>query len=634
MITQGDRLIGTISVSGRGTGYFTPEGAAREDALIIEQEHLATALNKDEVEVLVVDESTAKVERIITRSRMQFVCTVKKDGTSGVACFADDTHMYHPFNVDPKEAREGNKYLIEITSWNNVMTRPDVSILEEIGRAGENETEMRAIVLEAGFHPGFPHDVDAAAEKLPRDIPDEEIKKRRDIRGIPTFTIDPDDSKDFDDALSLQKLDDGTYEVGVHIADVSYYVTPGSVIDIEAQKRATSIYLVDRTIPMLPERLSNDLCSLVPNQDRLSYSVIVKMNKEAEVLDTWIGRTVMHSNRRFTYQGAQEIIDVGSGEHYEELSILNDLAKKMTARGINAGAISFHTTEVKFKLAEDGTPIDIYPYEIRDTNKMIEQYALLANRTVAEYVDTHSKDEEKKTFIYRVHDVPSMERIGSAQEMLAGFGHKLQLGKESISSKEINRIIDEVQNTPEANLVQMSLLRSMSKAIYSTQNIGHFGLAISHYTHFTSPIRRYPDVLVHRLITDYLLNGKSPDPAWYIKMASHSTEMEIRATGAERASVRYKQAEFMGNHIGSIFDAVVTGTSKFGLFAETVGTKTEGMIRMRNIGRDYYEYDPKDDVVRGRDRKKVFKLGDQIKIKVLGADTERKQIDFARVEER
>lgn len=631
MITQGDRLIGVISVSGKGVGYFTPEGADRDEALIIEQEHLATALHKDTVEVLVLDQTNAKVERIIERYRTQFVCTIKKDEDGSLVCFADDTHVYHPFVIDQTQARVGIKLFVELSSWNNVLARPHATILEHIGPAGENETEMRAIVLEAGFQPGFPHDVEEAANKLPGTIPESEIAKRKDFRTTATFTIDPDDSKDFDDALSLKKLDNGEYEVGVHIADVSYYVTPDSVIDREAQKRATSIYLVDRTVPMLPERLSNDLCSLVPNQDRLTFSVVVRMNENAEVLDTWIGRAIIHSGKRFTYKGAQDIIDAGEGEFAEELTILNNLAKKMAARGEAAGAIAFHTTEVKFKLDKDGTPLEIYPYVSHDTNKMIEQYALLANRSVAEYVSKREEAKGKQTFVYRIHDVPSLERIGAVQELLKQFGRTLHVGKKSISSKELNRVIEDVQGAPEANLVQMSLLRSMSKATYSTKNIGHYGLAIENYTHFTSPIRRYPDVMVHRLIEAYLHDEESPDPAWYNKMSEHSTEMEIRASGAERASVRYKQAEFMENHVGTTFDAVISGVSKFGIFAETKDTKTEGMIRMRNIGRDFYEYDPKDDVVRGKRNGEVLRLGDEIKVKVLGANTERKQIDFERI---
>ena len=628
MITSGDRLIGNISVSGKGVGYFTPEGAARDEALVIEKEHLAMALHKDVVEVLVIDESTAKVEKIIERNRMRFVCTVKRDEDGKTVCIADDTHMYHPLVVDEKEAKLGMKLFVEIAHWNNVMTRPEATILEEIGLAGENETEMRAIVLEAGFDTGFPKEVEDEAEALPRELDEKEIKRRRDFRGVPTMTIDPVDAKDYDDALSFKDLGNGEYEIGIHIADVSYYVRPDTALDREAQKRATSIYLVDRTVPMLPERLSNDLCSLVPNEDRFTFSVVARINKDAEILDTWIGRAVIHSDMRFTYQQAQENIDNQSGELHEELTMLNNLAKKMRARGEANGAIAFHTTEVKFKLAEDGTPIDIYEYVLHDTNRMIEQYALLANKAVAEYVD---KMDTKHTFVYRVHDVPSMDRIAGVKEMLKQFGHSLQTGKKGISSREINRLIGEVQGAPEANLVQMSLLRSMSRAVYSTKNIGHYGLAVEYYTHFTSPIRRYPDVVVHRLLQAYLNGEESPSPEWYANISEHSTEMENRATGAERASVRYKQAEFMENHIGDTFDAVVSGVSKFGVFAEAKKTKTEGMIRLRNIGSDFYEYDPKEDVIRGKHRGEVIRLGDEIKIKVLGANTERKQIDFERV---
>ncbi|MDP3989190.1 MAG: ribonuclease R [bacterium] len=632
MITQGDRLIGTLSVSGKGVGYFTPEGRDRNEALVIEKEHLATALHKDEVQILVIDETTAKVEKIISRNRVRFVCTAKKDEDGTLACFADDTHMYHPFMFIQADAHAGNKYFVEITSWNNVITRPEVEVLEEIGPAGNNETEMRAIVLEAGFDTGFLHNVEQEAEALPRELTTEDIATRRDFRDVATVTIDPADAKDFDDALSLRELDNGEYEVGIHIADVSHYVKPDTALDKEAQKRATSIYLVDRTIPMLPERLSNDLCSLVQGEDRPTFSVVVRLDQDGKVLDRWIGRTVIHSNRRYTYSDAQDAIDTQSGDFYKELTILNNLAKHMQERSENAGALSFHTTEVKFKLAEDGTPLEIYPYQSHETNKMIEQYAVLANRIVAEYVDEISEKNDKKyTFIYRIHDAPSMERISAVAELVKQFGYNLNTEGNKISAGEINRLIEKVEEAPEANLIQMSLLRSMSRAEYSTINIGHFGLAMTHYSHFTSPIRRYPDVMVHRLLDAYLKGEDSPDAAWYIKMAAHSSEMEARATGAERSSVRYKQAEYMENHIGGQFDGVVTGVSKFGIFVETKDTKTEGMMRMRNIGNDFYEFDPKDDVVRGKRTGETIRLGDQMRIKVLGANTERKQIDFARV---
>lgn len=488
---------------------------------------------------------------------------------------------------------------------------------------------MHAILAEFGLPYKYPASVENAAEKISEVIPAEEIAKREDFRKVLTFTIDPRDAKDFDDALSFRRLENGNVEVGVHIADVTHYVTPGSIIDREAESRATSVYLVDRTIPMLPERLCNLICSLRPNEEKLCFSAIFELNENAEVQSSRICRTVINSDHRYAYEDAQQVIETGEGEHKDAILTLNGLAKKIRERRFKNGAINFERYEVKFEIDEAGKPLSVYFKEAKDSNKLIEEFMLLANRTVAEFIGMVKKGQTKKTFVYRIHELPNPEKMDNFASFIRRFGYKLKTdGSKTEVSKGINSLLDSVQGKPEENLIETVAIRAMQKAKYSTENAGHYGLAFTYYTHFTSPIRRYPDMMVHRLLERYLAGGRSVIKSKYEDICEHCSTMEQTAANAERASIKYKQVEFMSDKLGRVYDGVISGVTEWGLYVELNENKCEGLVPIRDLDDDYYEFDEKNYCLIGRRKKQQYRLGDPITIKVAQANLERKQLDF------
>ncbi len=518
---------------------------------------------------------------------------------------------------------------MKVIEWPDKAKNPIGQVLDILGKTGENNAEMHAILAEFGLPYVYPKEVEKAADKIPDEIPEEEMARREDFRKITTFTIDPKDAKDFDDALSIRPLTAGWWEVGVHIADVTYYVKEGGLIDREGEKRATSVYLVDRTIPMLPERLSNFLCSLRPHEDKLTYSVIFEINEKGEVRKSRVGRTVTHSDRRFTYEEAQEIIESGKGDFTEEILILDKIAKALRQQRFKAGAINFDRYEVRFELDEKGKPTGVYFKESKDANKLIEEFMLLANKTVAEKVGKVPRGKKAKTFVYRIHDLPDPEKLDNLAQFIARFGYKLRTsGSKTDVSKSINHLLDDIQGKKEENLIETVSIRAMQKARYSVHNIGHYGLAFEYYTHFTSPIRRYPDMLVHRLLTRYAEGGRSVSAQKYEDLCDHSSNMEQTAAQAERASIKYKQVEFMSEHIGQIYDGVISGVTEWGLYVELNENKCEGMVPIRDLDDDFYEFDEKNYCLRGRRKKRIYSLGDAITIQVARANLEKKQLDF------
>ena len=492
---------------------------------------------------------------------------------------------------------------------------------------------MNAILAEYGFPLQFPAEVEKEANEISDVITDDEIKKRRDFRNILTFTIDPFDAKDFDDAISFQILKNGNYEIGVHIADVSHYVLPDSALDKEGYERGTSVYLVDRVIPMLPERLSNGLCSLRPKEDKLCFAAVFELDHNANVITQWFGKTVIHSDRRFSYEEAQEIIEGNSTELYEEMKILNELAYKLRDRKFKEGAISFESTEVKFKLDEAGKPIGVYVKERKDAHKLIEDYMLLANRKVAEFIAKKGKGKNKYTFVYRAHDSPKEEALLNFANFAMRFGYKINTKNDKEIARSLNHLMEDVEGKKEQNVLTQLAIRSMAKAIYTTKKSSHYGLAFDHYTHFTSPIRRYPDVMVHRLLEHYLGGGKSLSEEEYEKRAIYTSQMEKKAADAERASVKYKQAEFLEDNIGREYNGLISGVTEWGMYVEIIENKCEGMIRLRDISDDFYVLDEKNYCIIGQRKKKKYQLGDEVKILVKKVDLSKRQIDFILVQE-
>lgn len=633
---QVKRLSGEISVNSRGVGYLEVEG--QEEDIEIENHFLKTAMNGDTVEVVLLpkskwDRQKGEVVKIVDRAKMRFVGTVKKNG--GFFVEPDDRRMYRDIFVPPAQthnANEGDKVLVKIKEWTDQKKNPEGQILQIIGKRGEHNAEMESIVLESGFDINFPKEVEEEADKVAareRARMNDEAKLRRDFRGITTFTIDPFDAKDFDDALSLKELGHDEYEIGVHIADVSHYVTEGSALDKEARKRGLSVYLVDRTIPMLPEVLSNDLCSLNPNEDRLSMSGVFVMNKHGKIKSKWFGKTIINSDKRFSYEDAQKVLDEKKGQYYKELQTLNDIAKNLQKEKFKNGAIDFETEEVKFRLDERGVPIEVYRKTRLDTHKLIEEFMLLANREVAEHVFKANK-AKKGSFIYRIHDVPNPEKIIDLGIFLKALGFDLHSKNGEIHSKEINALLKRVEGSPQESLIKTAAIRSMAKAIYSTRNIGHFGLAFEFYTHFTSPIRRYPDLIVHRLLQREVVGGKIPQDEFskLERIAGESSDREVTAAEAERSSIKYKQVEYMSKHIGKQFEGTISGVAEWGIYVEEVQTKCEGMVRLRDLADDYYILDKKNYSIVGEKTKRKYSLGDKVKFKVKAADMERKTLDY------
>ena len=525
-------------------------------------------------------------------------------------------------------AKEGEKAVAELTEWPDHAKNPFGKVIQVLGNPGLNEVEMHAILAEYNLPYSFAENVIQEAERIPVEISDKEIKKRKDMRSVLTFTIDPYDAKDYDDAISFEKLDNELYRIGVHIADVSHYVKDNSVLEEEALARATSVYLVDRVVPMLPEKLSNNVCSLRPNEDKLTFSVIFDMNDTGKIMNTWFGKTIINSNKRFDYDQVQSILEAGEGELGEELLIVNDIAKKIRARRMKNGAIGFDKKEVKFRLDEKGKPLSVYYKEQKDAHKLIEEFMLLANKAVAEKIGKMRGNAKPKTFVYRIHDIPNPDKLNNLAEFVSKLGYKMKTDTRKNISKSFNTLLKECEGKGEENLIETLAIRSMAKAEYSTQNIGHYGLAFDHYTHFTSPIRRYPDLMVHRLLHAYMNGANSFPSEVYEEKCIHSTEREKLAQAAERDSIKLKQVEFLSDKIGMEFEGVISGVSKWGLFVELVENKCEGMIRIADMEDDYYYLDEDNYQVVGFNSKRKYKLGDPITIVIKAVNAQRKEIDF------
>ncbi|SEN94192.1 ribonuclease R [Mucilaginibacter gossypiicola] len=630
---------GVVDLTNDGSAFIVTDDEFESDIFIAPRK-LRTALNGDRVKVYVYAKSKGKhkegeVIEILQRAKMEFTGIVKL--SERYAFFIpDDRKMMHDIFIPISElngAKNGIKAVAEITDWPTEAKNPIGRIKHVLGAQGENDTEMNAILAEYGFPLAFPAEVEHDAEEIPDVITPEEISKRRDFRNITTFTIDPFDAKDFDDALSYRVLENGNYEVGVHIADVSHYIIPDSALDKEALDRATSVYLVDRVIPMLPERLSNGLCSLRPKEEKLCFSAVFEMDENANIITEWYGKTIIYSDRRFTYEEVQEVIETGEGDFKEEIFKLNALAYKLRDRKFKNGAISFETTEVKFKLDETGKPIGVYVKERKDAHKLIEDFMLLANRKVAERVSKMGKGKHKYTFVYRVHDSPKPDALANFAQFAARFGYKINTKSDKETAKSLNYLMEDVEGKKEQNVLTHLAIRSMAKAIYTTKSSSHYGLAFDHYTHFTSPIRRYPDVMVHRLLFHYLNGGQSANAEFYEKLCSHSSLMEKKAADAERSSVKYKQAEYLRDQVGNTFMGIISGVTEWGMYVEIIENKCEGMIRLRDISDDFYTLDEKNYAIIGQRKKKIYQLGDEVKIKVKQVDLTKKQIDFSLVQE-
>jgi len=630
---------GKVDLTNDGSAFIVTDDEFESDIFVAPRK-LRNALNGDRVKVYVYAKSKGKhkegeVIEIIQRAKTEFTGIVKL--SERFAFFVpDDRKMMHDIFIPMNQlngAKNGIKAVAEITDWPSDAKNPIGRIKHILGAQGENDTEMNAILAEYGFPLSFPAEVEHEAEEIPEIITEQEIAKRRDFRDILTFTIDPFDAKDFDDAISFKRLDNGNYEIGVHIADVSHYIIPDSALDKEALDRATSVYLVDRVIPMLPERLSNGLCSLRPKEDKLCFSAVFEMNEEAHIITEWYGKTIIHSDRRFTYEEVQEIIEAKAGDHVDEILKLNELAYILRARKFKNGAISFETTEVKFMLDATGKPTGVYVKERKDAHKLIEDFMLLANRKVAEYVSKLGKGKHKYTFVYRAHDSPKPESLANFAKFAERFGYKINTKSDKETAKSLNFLMEDVEGKKEQNVLTQLAIRSMAKAIYTTKTSSHYGLAFDHYTHFTSPIRRYPDVMVHRLLFHYLNGGQSANAEHYEELCKHSSQMEKKAADAERASVKYKQAEYLRDQVGNVFSGVISGVTEWGMYVEIIENKCEGMIRLRDISDDFYTLDEKNYAIIGQRKKKVYQLGDEVTIRVKNVDLTKKQIDFSLVQD-
>ena len=635
----------------RGTeniGYFVRRSNGK-NAVVVDDEQIFVAernsmhaLNGDKVRVVVSaarkgQEPEAQVIEIVEAKDQQFVGTLKIE--KNYAALVTDSKFLAADIVLPrgrlKGGKNGDKAVARIVQWRDDEMNPRGEIIDILGVKGENNTEMHAILAEFGLPYKYPENVEKAAEKIQEGITKEEVAKREDFRNVTTFTIDPRDAKDFDDALSIRRLGNGNWEVGVHIADVTHYVHPNTIIDKEAQKRATSVYLVDRTIPMLPERLSNGLCSLRPNEEKLTFSAIFEMDHKANVVNSRIGRTVIKSDRRFTYEEAQAIIETGEGEYAEELAVLNNLAKERRRRRYQEGALEFDRAEVRFEIDETGKPISVYFKESKDANKLIEEFMLLANLTVAESIGKVPKGKKAKTFVYRVHDNPDPDKLSNLALIATRFGYKLNTdGSSRQVNQSVNRLLRDVKGKGEENMLSILAIRSMAKANYSTDNVGHYGLNMPYYTHFTSPIRRYPDMMVHRLLARYAEGGRSVDKVKTEEECRHDSDMEVLASNAERASIRYKQVEFMRDRLGEIYEGVISGVTEWGFYVELDENMCEGLVPIRDLADDYYDLDEKNYCLIGRRHGVRYTLGDRVKVQVARADLERKQLDFALIDDK
>lgn len=633
-------ITGKVDMTTTGSAFIVSE--EREEDVFVHQRKMRGAMNGDTVKVLLYPERRGKQEgeviEIIERGRSEFVGTIQL--SSRYAFLVPDnqkvgTDIYIPLE-NLNKAKDGHKAVVKIIQWPRDGGSPIGEVIDVLGYAGENQTEMHAILAEFGLPYSFPKDVEKVADLIPTNITQEEIKKRRDFRDITTFTIDPFDAKDFDDALSIQKLPNGNWEIGVHIADVSHYVKPDSIIDREAISRATSVYLVDRVVPMLPEILSNNVCSLRPNEEKLCFSAVFEMDENANVLKEWFGRTIINSNKRFTYEEAQEIIETKKGIYSHEILILDSLAKKLRAERFKKGSIAFEKLEVKFHLDEAGNPTGVFFKQMKDSNQLIEDFMLLANRKVAEFVGKPTIVNQKtgyRPFVYRIHDKPNEDKLAGFAEFVKKFGYSINVKTDKEVAESMNKLLKDVDGKPEGGAIELLAIRTMSKAIYTTKNIGHYGLGFDYYTHFTSPIRRYPDVMVHRLLDHYLNNVKEKiNESALEDDCKHSSDMEKLAAEAERASIKYKQVQYLQDKIGNEYDGVISGVTEWGIFVEIEENHCEGMIRLRDMRDDMYYYDEDNYCIVGKRLKQKFTLGDKVRIQVKRADLVKKQLDFVLIE--
>jgi len=631
--SRGGYIEGVIDRQGVKTFLIPDDGG---ESVFIPERKTNHALLNDKVKVFLYahrkgQQPEGEVVEVIKRARETFVGIL--DVSDSYAFLTLDNRVMVNDIFIPKNklkgGKSGQKAVVKLLGWEPNAKNPVGEVIDILGDKGNNTAEMHAILAEFGLPYKYPEEVEAAAEKIDAGITPEEVARRIDMRKVTTFTVDPRDAKDFDDALSLRKLSDGLWEVGVHIADVTHYVRPDSIIEQEGRERATSVYLVDRTIPMLPEHLSNGICSLRPNEDKLTYSVIFKINDKAEIQHYEIAKTVTCSDRRFTYEEAQAVIETGEGDYKEEILTLDRLAKSLRQKRFENGAIAFDRVEVRFEIDEAGKPTSVFFKEQKDANKMIEEFMLLANKTVATHIGRPGRGQKAKTFVYRIHDVPNPDKLNNFAVFIKRFGYNLKTsGKQTAISSSINHLLDEVQGKKEQNLIETLAIRSMAKAIYSTANMGHYGLAFEFYTHFTSPIRRYPDMMVHRLLEKYATGGRSVSASEYEEYCQHSSDMEQLASNAERASIKYKQVEFMSDKLGQVFDGVISGVTEWGIYVELVENKCEGMIPIRDLDDDYYTFDDKNYCLVGRRFHKKYQLGDEITVKVAKANLDKKQLDF------
>jgi ribonuclease R len=637
---HGTEMTGVFQRKNNGKNSFIPDGGG--EPIFVAERNSKHAMNNDRVRITFYAKrknhtAEGEVIEIIERAQDTFVGTLEV--TKSYAFLLTENRTLANDIFIPKDklkgGKNGEKAVVKVTEWPDKAKNPIGEVVDILGAAGENNTEMHAILAEYGLPYVYPAAVEKAADKIPTVIPPEEIAKREDFRQVLTFTVDPKDAKDFDDALSVRKISDGLWEIGVHIADVSHYIEEGSIIDKEAQKRATSVYLVDRTVPMLPEILCNNLCSLRQDEDKLTFSVVFEITDKAEVKKSHIAHTIIRSNRRFNYDEVQEIIEKKEGEYVEEILAADSIAKILRKKRFDDGSISFERSEMKFEIDEKGKPLSIYIKESKDANKLIEEFMLLANRTVAESVGRVPKGKKAKVLPYRIHDQPEPEKLDNLAQFISRFGYKIKtVGSKADISKSINALLDEVHGKKEENLIETISVRAMQKARYSIYNIGHYGLAFDFYTHFTSPIRRYPDLMVHRLLTHYMEGGRSASPTKYESLCQHSSEMEQIAANAERASVKYKEVEYMSERIGNVYDGVISGVTEWGLYVEINENKCEGMIPIRDLDDDYYEFDDKNYCIRGRRKHHVYSLGAPVTIKVERANLEKKQLDFVLVSDK
>ena len=654
--------VGTLDVTSNGNGYFITDDY--EDDIFIPNINLGKGLHQDTVKAYVYKKRSGKkyeadVVEILERSKTEFVGVLQKNKNFGFVV-PDNHKMYADIFISENNmngAQDGDKVQATIIDWPTKSKNPYGSITTVLGKPGEHNTEMHSILLEYDLPYEFPTEVTQEAENLSLEITKEEILKRRDMRKDLTFTIDPKDAKDFDDALSFTKLENGNYEIGIHIADVSHYLEPKTILDDEAFERATSVYLVDRVVPMLPEMLSNGVCSLRPNEEKLTFSAVFEINEKAQIVNEWFGRTVTYSDQRFAYEEAQSIIENCSltdavkpytmpsdisilDKEYEvapaivEATLkLDELAKILRKKRMKQGAISFDRVEVKFDLDEEANPVGVFFKTSKDANKLIEEFMLLANRKVAEFIGFSKGKATNKTFIYRVHDEPDVEKLASLQNIIGKFGYKINTETKETTSESLNQLLSDVNGKAESNMIETLTIRTMSKAVYTTQNIGHYGLAFNYYSHFTSPIRRYPDVITHRLLQHYLEGGDTPKPAPYEEKCKHSSKREELASKAERSSIKYMQIKYMQDHQDEVFEGVITGVTEWGIYVEISSNKCEGMVRIRDIKSDYFVFDEKQYAIVGQSTKHIYQLGADVKVQVKKTDLERKHLDFNLIED-